>query len=169
MPPKNLRPERAGQLRGFNAAMGEGLSGLKTIIESGCPGLLPGLSHHGLSARGNESSCSIAELSSTTNHKKNSARVSWFSFGCLVSFVVTPKRWRGSRLATALPDATGFHSRYSSEEERAGVRRPTVCKLKSPHPNPLPAWAGRGSQQEHHAPLISPPPKILFDKFPQVL
>ena len=31
-----------------------------------------------------------------------------------------------------------------SKEERAGVRRPIILKLKSPLPTPLPVWAGRG-------------------------
>ena len=39
---------------------------------------------------------------------------------------------------------TGFHSLSSSEEERVGERRPMVCKIKSPLPNPLPARASRG-------------------------
>jgi AraC family transcriptional regulator of adaptative response/methylated-DNA-[protein]-cysteine methyltransferase len=42
--------------------------------------------------------------------------------------------------------AARIFSLSSQKEERATVRRPTVLELNSPHPDPLPAWAGRGSQ-----------------------
>ena len=44
--------------------------------------------------------------------------------------------------------AARIFSLSSRKEERAGVRRSIVAKIKSPHPNPLPVWAGRGSQPE---------------------
>ena len=51
---------------------------------------------------------------------------------------------RDNSAATQL--AARIFSLASPKEERAGVRRPIVSKLNSPHPNPLPVWAGRGSQ-----------------------
>ena len=33
-------------------------------------------------------------------------------------------------------------------EERVGVRRRQCFQIKSPHPSPLPVWAGRGSQEQ---------------------
>ncbi len=45
----------------------------------------------------------------------------------------------------ALPEFVELDNALSSpKEERAGVRRPIVSKIKAPHPNPLPVWAGRG-------------------------
>jgi AraC family transcriptional regulator of adaptative response/methylated-DNA-[protein]-cysteine methyltransferase len=49
-----------------------------------------------------------------------------------------------ARLATMI-----FPCSSPKEERRQRlwrVRRPIILKLKSPHPNPLPVWAGRGSQ-----------------------
>ena len=40
-------------------------------------------------------------------------------------------------------------------EERAGARRSNCYRLKSPHPNPLPAQAGRGRRGSRTGPWIS--------------
>jgi AraC family transcriptional regulator, regulatory protein of adaptative response / methylated-DNA-[protein]-cysteine methyltransferase len=60
------------------------------------------------------------------------------------------KEWPQAKLnrndSAATKHAATIFSLSSQKEEKAGVRRPIVSKLNSPHPNPLPAWAGRGSQ-----------------------
>jgi AraC family transcriptional regulator of adaptative response/methylated-DNA-[protein]-cysteine methyltransferase len=65
------------------------------------------------------------------------------------ALVELQKDWPQAKLkcddSVAAQLAATIFSLSSQKEERAGVRRRFIFKLKSPHPSPLPAWAGRGS------------------------
>jgi AraC family transcriptional regulator of adaptative response/methylated-DNA-[protein]-cysteine methyltransferase len=54
-------------------------------------------------------------------------------------------KWKRDDSA-ALRLAEMVFSLSSKKEERVGVRRQIISKLKSPHSDPLPAWAGRGNK-----------------------